>query len=140
MNYKSGIQNNSNRLYRIWTNMKSRSYNPNASRYERYGGRGIRVCQEWLDDFMNFYNWAMVNDYSDDLSIDRVDTNGNYEPSNCRWETSKMQNTNKECVPQYEINGIRFTQSETYELFGVKRTTFQARLKRGLSISEALGV
>ena len=140
MNYKSGIQNNSNRLYRIWTNMKSRCYNPNASRYERYGGRGIRVCQEWLDDFMNFYNWAMVNGYSDDLSIDRVDTNGNYEPSNCRWGTSKMQNTNKECVPQYDINGIRFTQSETYEVFGVKRTTFQARLKRGLSISEALGV
>lgn len=138
MNYKSGLQNNKNRLYRIWSNMKSRCYNPNASRYNRYGGKGIKICQEWIDDFMNFYNWAIENGYDDKKSIDRINVKGNYEPSNCRWETATVQNRNKDCVPQYEYQGIKFSQSEVFGLFGVKRTTLQARLKRGLTVHDAL--
>ena len=83
------------RIKRIWKNMKSRCGNPNATSYRIYGGRGISVCHEWLKDFMSFYNWAIENGYRSDLSIDRIDVNGNYEPCNCRWATAKEQRANQ---------------------------------------------
>lgn len=83
------------RLYRIWSNMKGRCYNQNDANYYRYGGRGITICDEWRNSFTTFYNWAMENGYRDDLSIDRKDNNGNYEPSNCRWATTKQQENNR---------------------------------------------
>jgi len=82
------------RLYRIYIGMKTRCYNSKSLSYKDYGGRGITICQEWLDDFMNFYNWAKDNGYSDNLSIDRINVNGNYEPSNCRWATQEEQSNN----------------------------------------------
>ena len=83
------------RLYRIWNNMKNRCYRKSYHAFHHYGGRGIKVCDEWRDDFQAFYDWAMANGYRDDLSIDRIDSNGNYEPSNCRWATMAEQNKNK---------------------------------------------
>ena len=83
------------RLYRIWIDMKGRCYNPKATCHKDYGGRGITVCDEWKDNFQAFYDWAMPNGYRDDLSIDRIDVNGNYEPSNCRWATASEQQKNK---------------------------------------------
>lgn len=77
-------------LYRRWRDMKSRCFNPNNCNYKHYGGRGITVCDEWLD-FNNFKVWALNHGYSKELSIDRIDNNGNYEPNNCRWVTHNIQ-------------------------------------------------
>lgn len=83
------------RRYRIFNKMKERCYNSNCERYPHYGNRGIKICEGWLGDFKKFYNWSSKNGYKDDLSIDRKDNNGNYEPNNCRWITMKEQARNK---------------------------------------------
>ena len=83
------------RLYTIWHQMKERCYRESNRNYKYYGARGIKICDEWLNDFSKFYEWAMANDYNDTLTIDRINTNGNYEPSNCRWATISEQNKNR---------------------------------------------
>ena len=82
------------RLYVIWAGIKDRTLNPKYKHYNDYGGRGITICDEWLD-VQNFYNWAILNGYSEELSIDRIDNDGNYEPSNCRWATRTIQSRNQ---------------------------------------------
>ena len=81
------------RLYNIWTGIKNRVYNTKNNRYYIYGDRGITICEEWLD-VQNFYNWAISNGYTEGLSIDRIDNNGNYCPENCRWTTQTIQSRN----------------------------------------------
>lgn len=78
------------RLYRIWLLMKNRCHNPNANNWEWYGGKGIKVCRKW-HKFETFYSWALSNGYKDDLTIDRINGNRNYCPSNCRWVTKDFQ-------------------------------------------------
>ena len=83
------------KLYKIWGSIKDRTLNPKHKQYNYYGGRGITICEEWKNDFMTFYNWAMENGYSDELSIDRIDNDGNYCPENCRWTTKTIQSRNQ---------------------------------------------
>lgn len=85
------------RIYRIWKAMRSRCLNVNHKNYKQYGGRGINICDEWLDDdgFQNFYEWSMKHGYADNLTIDRIDVNGDYTPNNCRWITQHEQTRNK---------------------------------------------
>ncbi len=80
---------NQSKIYSIYHNMKDRCLNPNNHAYDNYGGRGIKICEKWLNEngFINFYNWAILNGYKEGLSIDRINIEGNYEPTNCRWIT-----------------------------------------------------
>ena len=108
------------RIYHIWTAMKDRCYNKNCNNYNRYGGRGIRVCDEWLAydhekkeniGFLNFYKWAMENGYSEDLSIDRINVNENYSPKNCRWANTYEQSWNKR-------NNVYLTYEQNFDEIG----------------------
>lgn len=136
MNFKHGKIHT--RLYRIWANMKTRCYNHKSNKRLDWQNKGIVVCEEWKNDFKAFYDWAITNGYKDNLTLDRIDNNGNYEPSNCRWATYSDQNNNKNCVPKYKYKGTVFQQYETEKLFGIKRTTFQRRIYSGMSVEEAI--
>lgn len=83
------------RIFKIFHGMKKRCYNPECVAYSNYGGRGIKICDEWLNNYTSFHDWALSNGYADNLSIDRIDVNGNYEPSNCRWVDAKIQANNR---------------------------------------------
>lgn len=83
------------RLYKIWDGMKCRCYSKSHMHYDKYGGRGIKICQEWRENPASFCEWAMANGYKDDLTIDRINHDGDYEPNNCRWITNAKQQTNK---------------------------------------------
>ena len=115
MIYKHGREGT--RLYRTWSSIKARCYNKNYHKYYRYGGRGITVCDEWKNDFMSFYKWAMANGYKDNLTIDRIDNDGNYEPNNCRWVTNKEQANNKSTNVFVEYKGLKKTVAEWSRYF-----------------------
>ena len=102
------------RIYRIWIGIKSRCHNPHDTGYSWYGDRGVTVCEEWREDFNSFYDWAMKNGYSDELTIDRIDNDGDYEPNNCRWIPMKEQSRNKRHTPyKYGRDGMgRFMKKE----------------------------
>lgn len=108
------------RLYLSWAHMISRCYNKNVKHYHNYGGRGISVCDEWRESFEKFSRWALDNGYEENLTIDRIDNNGNYEPSNCRWVTHKDQVRNRRNTILIEIDGVEKTLSEWCEIYGAE--------------------
>lgn len=126
------------RLYNIWRSMNQRCYNPNTLNFDRYGGRGIEVCEEWRYSFITFRDWAVANGYSDELTIDRKEVNGNYEPSNCRWATVKEQANNKRNSRVIEFNGVSHTLGEWSTITGIRVATIWARLRNGWAVEDAL--
>lgn len=129
------------RLYRIWTGMKSRCYNKNNKRYSHYGGRDIIVCDGWRNNFQAFYDWAIKNGYDDTLTIDRINNDGDYEPSNCRWVTWDMQAKNKSNLRYITINGETHYLKEWCNLLGLKYPTVKKRIySYHWDVYRALGV
>ena len=127
------------RVYRCWSSMKQRCFNKKDSNYRNYGGRGISICDEWKNDFMSFYNWATKNGYSDKLTIDRIDNNGNYEPKNCRWTDMKTQSNNTRKTNIIEYNGEKHSISEWGEITGFGYHTIANRFyKTNMSNEEIL--
>lgn len=119
------------RLYREWKAMRSRCYYKKHQYFSDYGGRGIEVCEEWRTKFEPFRDWAIVNGYADNLSIDRIDPNGNYCPENCRWVTQKKQASNKRNSIRVEYENHSVSLYELSEITGIKYSTLYARYKRG---------
>lgn len=128
------------RMYNCWLNMKQRCYYEKSKFYKDYGGRGITVCDEWKNSFEAFYEWSMENGYNDKLTIDRIDVNGNYEPSNCRWATRKEQQLNRRTNVLHTLNGVTMAESQWCEKLGGEETLIISRLKRGWTIEEALTI
>lgn len=118
------------RLDRIFFAMKRRCYNLNNNKYKIYGARGIKICDEWVDNKEEFMRWAVNNGYQADLTIDRIDVNGDYEPNNCRWITLKEQNLNRRNTIKIKYNGNEYYLGELSNLLGIKYWTLYARLKR----------
>ena len=124
---KSHVMTNT-RLHRIWAAMKTICTNPNFFAYKNYGGRGIHICDEWMNSFETFYEWSMRNGYADDLTIDRIDNNRGYEPSNCRWATRSEQSSNRRSVHEITYNGETHNIKEWAEITGINYHTLFSRI------------
>lgn len=126
------------RIYRIWSGMKARCFRKALPEYSRYGGRGITVCKEWKNDFETFHQWAMANGYREDLTIDRINNNGNYEPNNCRWITSKEQSRNTSKNKLLNYKGETHCASYWAEKLDLNYHTLLTHLRKGMSVKNAL--
>ncbi len=118
-------------LYGVWQDMKQRCYLWRSQKYQYYGGRGIRMCVAWLDDFMTFYSWALANEYEKGLQIDRMDNSGHYEPGNCRWTTRTQQARNCRSNRDITIDGETKTLTEWSEIAGIDKSTIHTRFYLG---------
>lgn len=132
------------KLFGIWTHMLERCYKQYHKSYKDYGGRGISVCNEWKNNFMNFYNWAMENGFDEtadfmQCTLDRIDVNGNYEPNNCRFVSMKEQCNNRRNSRFLEYSGEAHTVSQWAELIGISYSALEKRLELGWTIGQALG-
>lgn len=125
---KKGHGLTNTRLHNIWGNMKSRC---NDREDDRYGGRGIKVCQEWENDFLSFFNWSLKNGYKENLTIDRIDNDGDYKPSNCRWVTREVQNNNTSLNVVVEVNGEVLTLAEISKKYNIGYSAIHHRYRSG---------
>lgn len=133
-------KSNSN-IYKIHSSMIARCYNPNNPNFYRYGGRGISVCDEWRNNFEAYYDWVIKNGYKKGLSVDRIDNNGDYEPSNCRIATQKEQSNNTSRNVLITINGETKTLSQWSEIYGVNASSVCHRIfKQGIAPLQALTI
>lgn len=127
------------RIYRIWQAMKSRCYYKKNIQYQNYGERGIKICDEWLDKgngFINFYNWAINNGYKDNLTIDRRNVNGNYEPNNCRWTSMKTQENNRRNNHKINYDNKNYTVSQLSKKINIPKATLLWRINNGWNENE----
>lgn len=127
------------RLYNIWHNIKKRCYYPGATSYKYYGAKGIQVCQEWLHDYCAFEKWAVENGYNDSLTIDRIDSSGDYSPENCRLATPRQQAYNRSTNHNITFNGETHALTEWAEMLGINYRTLARRVNMlGWSDEKAL--
>jgi hypothetical protein len=126
------------RIYGIWSDMKNRCQNKRNIEYHRYGGRGISICDEWKDDVIAFFDWAMANGYREGLTLDRRDNEGNYDPSNCRWVDRKTQQNNRRNSIYITVNGVTLPCAEWARRTGIPKNTIRNRLIMGWSAAEAV--
>lgn len=127
------------RLYSIWNDMKRRCEDYRVKSYKRYGGKGIKVCDEW-HDFQKFYDWSLDNGYSADLTIDRIDNAGDYSPSNCRWANIYTQSNNRSNNHYIEHNGETHSMAEWSRELKIPYSALRSRLQRGWDEERALTV
>lgn len=125
------------RMKKIYRGMRSRCYNHKVGGYKYYGGRGITVCDEWLNDFQAFYDWSVTNGYNNNLTLDRIDNDGNYEPSNCRWVTMLEQSNNTRANVFITYKGKTKTIAEWARELDIHVHTLSNRLDRGWSVEDA---
>lgn len=125
-------------LYLRYRHIKERCNNPNNKSYARYGGRGIKMCKEWAENYQAFEEWALANGYREDLAIDRIDNDGDYSPSNCRFVTLKENNQKRRTTRYYTINGVTKNLQQWCDFYGINRGTVNVRLEKGWSIEDAL--
>ena len=118
------------KLFKIWRAIIDRTEYISNKKYKDYGGRGIKMCQEWRNDFKVFYEWAINNGYKEGLTIDRINVNGNYEPNNCRWATWKEQQNNRRNNHYITYKGETHTISQWSEILNVKQGTLLARVNK----------
>ncbi|PPA70072.1 hypothetical protein [Jeotgalibacillus proteolyticus] len=133
----SGRYDKDRRIYVIWIHMRSRCLNESDIDYAHYGGRGIKICEEW-SDYAVFYKWAKEKGYNQELTIERIDNDGNYEPTNCRWATRKEQARNRRSNPQFTFNGKTKTIPDWAEEMNISYSALRTRLHDGWSIEKAL--
>ena len=126
------------RLYKAWGGMKQRCYNPSEPGYKYYGGRGIKMCIEWISSFESFARWALSSGYAPEFTLDRINTNGDYEPANCRWVTQEDQCNNTRRTRLVSLNGETLSISRWSRKTGIGASTIIARLNRGWSAELAL--
>ena len=122
------------KLYMTYSNMKQRCFNPNTPNYYNYGGRGITICDEWIDSYEAFRNWALNNGYDEGLTLDRENNDGNYEPSNCRWVNMKVQSNNKRDNTRITYLGETHSVSEWSDITGIRASRISARYKKGMPL------
>ena len=123
------------RLYSIWSNMKNRCHGTgNADNFKYYGGRGISVCDEWRNSYEAFRDWATTSRYSDELTIDRIDNDGDYCPDNCRWVPLREQFLNRRSAHNITFDGRTLSVQQWAKLIGVSHSTIISRKKRGVSL------
>ena len=122
------------RLYRIWKSMKCRCLNSNHPTYKYYGARGVKICDDWLDDYAAFKNWAMSNGYDAALELDRIDVNGNYEPANCRWITHHEQSLNLRNNSYVECEGERIPLVKFLNDNAVPVSTYYGWRSKGVAV------
>lgn len=125
------------KIYGVWHGIKQRCFDKNRPEYERYGGRGITMFDEWLD-FENFYKWAIGNGYEESLTIERIDVNENYKPSNCKWATWEEQSLNKNDTHFLEYKGVKKPLTVWAREKGINPSTLLYRIKRGWTVERAL--
>lgn len=118
-------------LHKNWLGMIGRCKYKSHISYKYYGAKGIKVCDEWLNSFITFYEWAMKNGYDKNKSIDRIDSNKDYSPDNCKWSTRKEQNYNKTNNLIVEIEGKMLNSKEVFEIYGINNLVLSSRIIRG---------